>query len=235
MRFTLKSPLSPLSRLIGQAPTKAPWTTHREIGKLINRTEISAGILAGGEARRLGGVDKGLISCGNKPFANHLRETMQAHVAHILLSANRNLAKYVQIGFKPLPDKRDGYLGPLAGIETLLANCETEWLWLMPVDAILQPSTLLASLLKAQQESGDLKVAVKVDGRENPVCALLHKSQLASLSAALDADQRSVIRWLNNDVTWVDFHQEDNQWIWSVNTPQQLAQAEHQLLLRQKG
>lgn len=201
---------------------------------IINADDVTAGILAGGAARRLGGQDKGLISCSDKSFFYHVHETMRPHVAQILLSANRNLAEYRQMGFKPFPDTRDGYCGPLAGIEVLLANCETEWLWLMPVDAILQPSELLGRLIHAQHESGSLRVAVRVNGRENPVCGLLHKSQLTSVSAALDDGQRSVMRWLNNDVTWVDFHQEDNQWIWSVNTPQQLAQAE-QTLLRKQG
>jgi molybdopterin-guanine dinucleotide biosynthesis protein A len=200
----------------------------------INADDVTAGILSGGEARRLGGLDKGLICCADKSFIGRVHATMRPQVARILLSANRSLAEYRQLGFEPLPDKRSGYLGPLAGIETLLANCNTEWLWLMPVDAISQPSKLLACLVDAQQRSGVLRVAVRADGRENPVCALLHKSLLESVSAALDAKQQSVMQWLNDDVIWVDFHQEDTQWIWSVNTPQQLAQAEQTLLSQQR-
>lgn len=196
---------------------------------MIQKSNITAGILSGGEGTRLGGKDKGLISCANSPFVSHVHETMRAQVARLLLSANRNAADYQELGLHPLPDSRQGYMGPLAGVETLLTHCETDWLWMMPVDAISQPTELLAWLTEAQMESAKLRVAIRVNGRENPVCALLHKSQLESVSTALDADQRSVIGWLGDNVKWVDIHQEDEQWIWSVNTPQQLASATQQL------
>lgn len=199
---------------------------------MIDTSEITAGVLSGGQGSRLGGKDKGLISCANRPFVRYVHETMAANVAQFLLSANRNLPDYREIGFTPLPDLRQGYVGPLAGVETLLSHCQTDWLWLMPVDAICPPTELLSRLLDAQQSSAQKRVAVRVNGRENPVCALLHKSQLESVSAALDANHRSVLRWLGNEVEWVDFHQEENQWIWSVNTPQQLAKATDKLTKR---
>lgn len=196
---------------------------------MIKRSDISGGILSGGEGSRLGGQDKGLIRCANLSFVEHVHATMQSNVAQVLLNANRNFADYRSLGFDPIVDKRDGFFGPLAGIETLLAHCPSEWLWTMPVDSVDQPSSLLAQLVEAQHATGSQRVAVKVNGRENPVCALLHRSQLESVAKALDDGQRSVIRWLGKDVKWVDFHQEENQWIWSVNTPQQLALAEQQL------
>lgn len=60
--------------------------------------KISAVILAGGKARRMGGVDKGLQLYQGTPLFMHCYRRLRGQVAEISLNANRNQAVYAQSG-----------------------------------------------------------------------------------------------------------------------------------------
>ena len=56
--------------------------------------QISAVILAGGRATRLGGVDKGLQPLNGKPLVCHIVERLQPQVSPISLNINRSFEEY---------------------------------------------------------------------------------------------------------------------------------------------
>ncbi len=60
--------------------------------------EISAVILAGGLARRMGGVDKGLQLYQGVPLFWHCYQRLKNQVAEVAVNANRNQAIYRQSG-----------------------------------------------------------------------------------------------------------------------------------------
>jgi len=60
----------------------------------IHRTACSCIILAGGEGRRVGGNDKGLLPYKNKRLIEHVIERMSPQVTDIVISANRNIETY---------------------------------------------------------------------------------------------------------------------------------------------
>lgn len=61
-------------------------------------TQTSWVILAGGQARRMGGKDKGLIALDNKPLIQHVYERLSAQVSDIMINANRNQDTYSAYG-----------------------------------------------------------------------------------------------------------------------------------------
>ncbi|HDO34129.1 MAG TPA: molybdenum cofactor guanylyltransferase MobA, partial [Chromatiales bacterium] len=65
---------------------------------------ITGLILAGGRARRMGGRDKGLIPLAGRPLVEHVLSALRPQVATLLISANRNLARYRRCGVPVLPD-----------------------------------------------------------------------------------------------------------------------------------
>ena len=129
------------------------------------KATITGVILAGGQGRRMGGADKGLQELGGRPMAAHVLERLAPQVGAVLISANRNLERYAELGCPVLPDTLDGYAGPLAGLQAALAQATTPLLVTAPCDSPFLPADLVARLhdgLVAQQ--AELAVAC-ADGR----------------------------------------------------------------------
>ncbi len=57
----------------------------------IPSADITGLVLAGGLARRMGGIDKGLVDLGGKPMIEHVLAALRPQVGRLLINANRNL------------------------------------------------------------------------------------------------------------------------------------------------
>src|SRR5690242_7965081 len=89
----------------------------RRIPAMLGTAKKTTGIvLAGGPARRMGGVDKALASLGGRPMIKFVLERFAPQVDEILISANRNVEVYEAYGLRVLPDEYGGFAGPLAGL-----------------------------------------------------------------------------------------------------------------------
>ncbi len=72
-------------------------------------------ILAGGEARRLGGIDKTLVEIGGMAILSLILERLRPQLALVALGANGDPARFEQFGLPVLADHIRG-IGPLAGL-----------------------------------------------------------------------------------------------------------------------
>ncbi|MEJ7747239.1 MAG: NTP transferase domain-containing protein, partial [Luteimonas sp.] len=106
---------------------------------------VTLGILAGGQATRLGGIEKAWLQSDGIPHVLRLRDVFATQVKAIAVSANRNLSRYTQHGLQTVPD-HIADVGPLAGVDALLAMCQTPWLLTLPVDIVAVPADLLERL-----------------------------------------------------------------------------------------
>ncbi len=185
---------------------------------------ITGVILAGGQGRRMGGADKGLQELGGRPMAAHVLERLAPQVGAVLISANRNLERYAELGCPVLPDTLDGYAGPLAGLQAALAQATTPLLVTAPCDSPFLPADLVARLhdgLVAQQ--AELAVAC-ADGRAHRAFCLLRRELLPGLDAFLAAGERRVGLWhASLKVAEVDFSDEAGAF-GNINTTEDLAQ-----------
>jgi len=70
-----------------------------------------------------------------QPLVQHLVRRLRPQVGTILISANRNPEQYVHWG-RVVPDalELEGYLGPLAGLASVLDQISTPWALSCPVD-----------------------------------------------------------------------------------------------------
>lgn len=121
--------------------------------------KITLGILAGGRATRLGGLDKAWLHRDGVPLVLGWSRHFQTQVAQILISANAQLPRYAQKGLHALPDRirvddADPWHGPLAGIDALLAACTTDWLLTLPVDAQRLPDDYVEQLWQSRDADG---------------------------------------------------------------------------------
>jgi molybdopterin-guanine dinucleotide biosynthesis protein A len=158
--------------------------------------QITALILAGGKAARMGGADKGLVTYRGKPLVQHVGAVLRPQASTVLLSANRSHAGYRALGFEPLPDLRPGFPGPLAGIEAALAVCDTNFLLVCPCDTPHIPNDY-GSRLWRSLVAGQSGIAFAVDTQR---CHYLHMlisvTEASDLSGFLDSEHRAVRHWL---------------------------------------
>ncbi len=185
---------------------------------------VSALLLAGGQASRMGGHDKGLLDCDGQPLIARVLARIAPSVAGILISANRNLDRYRAYGYPVLADAQADYPGPLAGIARGLEHCATAWLWVIPCDAPQVDAQLLARLSAACRET-QLPAAVPIEaGQVQPTFALLHKDTLAGLRTYWDRGGRGMQEWLATlPAARVDCS-DHPEWFTNLNTPEELAE-----------
>lgn len=154
--------------------------------------DLSLGILAGGMATRLGGIDKGLaVVCGRPLIEWVLAGFAQFAPDRILISANRNPERYARHG-QVVADMDRSLGGPLIGVASLLHACPTARLLCVPVDCARPPPDLLERLLAADSDAA-CRVAVHADQPE-PLFAL-YSSALAASALQASAEGLGVAAW----------------------------------------
>ena len=97
-------------------------------------TTITGVVLAGGKARRMGGVDKGLLELNGKPLWQHVADALMTQLSHVVVNANRHQEIYQAGGLKVIEDSLADYPGPLAGMLSVMQQEAGEWFLFCPCD-----------------------------------------------------------------------------------------------------
>jgi len=156
------------------------------------RAPVAGVILAGGRGSRMGGQDKGWVIWQGRPLVEHVLERLLPQVDDVIISANRNVARYRGLGFPVVEDdhiRHGAYAGPLAGMLAGLERSTAAWVVCVPCDAPALPDDLVARLLAGA--GGDDAPALAVSGgRRQPVFCLLPRTLAPRLAQALSAGER---------------------------------------------
>lgn len=156
---------------------------------------ISGVVLAGGLARRMGGVDKGLIAFAGKPMVAHVLERLRPQVDEILINANREIEQYAAFAYPVIPDKIEGFAGPLAGLHRGMCAANHPFVMTVPCDSPFLPTDLAGRLLQAlQQADADLAVA-KTGTQVHPVFCLCRTNLKNHLQDYLQSGGRKIDAW----------------------------------------
>jgi molybdopterin-guanine dinucleotide biosynthesis protein A len=166
---------------------------------MIDPSEITGLVLAGGRGSRMGGVDKGLQVYRGMPLAMHALLRLGPQVGELMVNANRNLAAYESLGAPVWPDALPDYPGPLAGFLAGLERCTTTFLATVPCDSPHFPDDLVARLAAGlESHDADLAMAATVEGGElrlQPVFCLMHISVTESLVRFTTSGKRKIDAW----------------------------------------
>jgi molybdopterin molybdotransferase len=189
-------------------------------------SSISGLILAGGRGTRMGQVDKGLQPFRGKTMAAHVLERLAPQVAQVAINANQNQDTYAALGVPVWPDDLPGFMGPLAGMETGMRRCETEYLLTAPCDSPFLPPDLASRLLGAlREQDADLAFAVTQEPGQrpqpHPVFCLVKASLLPILSAYLAEGGRRMDGWYK-DLKAIEVLFEDADAFRNINTLDEL-------------
>ena len=192
---------------------------------------IAGVVLAGGQGRRMGGEDKGLVEVAGRPMVAHVLERLRPQVGALLINANRNRGRYAEIAGCPVvADRQGGYAGPLAGMASAMEAAGTRFVLTVPCDAPLVSAHLGARLHESLVENG-AELCVAHDGRRlQPVFALIDCSLLDSLLACLQSGERKIDRWYaQHRMATADFSDLPRSFS-NVNTPEERIALERALV-----
>lgn len=180
--------------------------------------QITGLVLAGGRGQRIGGADKGWVSYRGRPLIETVVERFAPQVGVLLISANRNLERYAALA-EVVTDADAGqaetFSGPLTGVLAALRRTRTDWLAIVPCDAPDLPCDLVARLVEAC--GAGAAACARVDGRLQPVFALVRRTSLPTLEAQFAAGGRAMHAWLESlAAVAVDF--DDNAAFRNINS-----------------
>ena len=186
----------------------------------ISPADITAVILAGGQGRRMGGIDKGLIEIDGRPLVEILIEKLRAQELGIIINANRNQSRYAGYGYPLAPDLLADYQGPLAGFASAMMAATTDFILTLPCDSpLLVPDYV--DRFRRNHDRNRAAIYVAHDGdRLQPVHALIRVDLLPSLQAFLDSGERKIDRWYaQHDFQQTDFSDCADMFR-NINTPE---------------
>jgi molybdopterin-guanine dinucleotide biosynthesis protein A len=187
-------------------------------------------ILAGGRATRMGGGDKGLLPLGTGTILDQVIDRLRPQVAGLALNANGDPVRFAFLGVPVLPDSVEGFAGPLAGVLAGLdwaAGEGAETIVTVAADTPFFPCDLVPRLqLAAEGMAHPLALAATPDGRQ-PTFGLWPVALRADLRAALAGGLRKVVQWTDAHGGRRALFDEGGDPFFNVNTPQDLARAQH--------
>jgi len=135
----------------------------------MTRTAI---ILAGGEARRMGGQDKGLIMLGGQRLIDLVVERLSVQVDRVILSGAHDYG----LGLDVLPDLDDGPKGPSAALFAAVRKYPSlDGFLTVPVDGPFFPAHLYERL------AGDTSAIAAGPDRDHPTFAYWNTAALRQL------------------------------------------------------
>ena len=199
-------------------------------------------ILAGGQASRMGGGDKGLLPLGDRSILDHVIARLRPQVAGIALNANGDAARFDGFNLPVLPDPIEGFPGPLVGVLAGLdwaAGEGAESIVTVAADTPFFPADLVAVLQgRATGMTHPLVLAATPRGEgektksmsrsgliRHPTFGLWPVALRDDLRAALHDGLRKVVIWTEKHDGREAVFEADSDPFFNVNTPEDLEQA----------
>lgn len=197
---------------------------------------ITGIILAGGQGRRMVNLDagsiptkpveKGLVNFWNQPMIAHVAQRLSAQVSEIIINANREVERYLALGYPVVQDSITGHAGPLAGLHAGMKAAKNPYILTAPCDSPLLAKDLASRLTTALIEN-DADIAVAKTGTQaHPVFCLCNRNLLPHLDSYLQNGGRKFDAWYSTlKVIEVSF--DDNPLAFAnINTPEDLIKLE---------
>ena len=190
-------------------------------------------ILAGGQATRMGGGDKGLLPLGGGTLLSAVISRLAPQVAELALNANGDAARFAGFDLPVLPDSIEGYAGPLAGVLAGLdwaAKQGADTIVTAAADTPFFPCDLVPHLLRASEGmTHPLVLAATPDAKRgtarHPTFGLWPVALRDDLRAALQGGLRKVVLWTDQHHGRIATFP-DEAAFFNVNTPEDLTKAE---------
>ena len=199
-------------------------------------------ILAGGQATRMGGGDKGLLRIGGKTLLDRVIDRLEPQVAACALNANGDASRFAGYDLPVIADSIDGFAGPLAGVLAGLdwaADQGADSIVTVAADTPFFPCDLVPRLLLAADDMAQPLVLAATKGaaktKSKSKSGLIRHPTFGLWPVALRDDLRrfvsdggaKVVIWTEqHDGREALFPTDAGDPFFNVNTPEDLAKAE---------
>ena len=185
---------------------------------MIDKTNITGIILAGGKSSRMGS-DKGFLTLNGATFISLIIEAIKPLVNDIIIVSN-NVA-YDQYGYKRVDDLIAN-AGPLAGIYSGLNHSETNRNLVLSCDVPSIKTFVLEKLIQSKNSNFDI-VQLQSQNKTMPLIALYKKQCMGTFLGLLQNGERRLrfaVEQLNTKTIMLNV--EFDQLVKNINTVEQL-------------
>jgi molybdopterin-guanine dinucleotide biosynthesis protein A len=190
-------------------------------------------VLAGGQARRMGGGDKARIRIGGATILQRVLASLKPQCQRVIINSNGDPARFADTGLPVVADSVPDFAGPLAGIlaglDWAAANApDCEWLLSVPGDCPFLPKDLVARLHAARVAAGAPLACARSGDWRHPVVALWPVALRDDLRRALvDEGLHKIEIWTaRHGVAIAEWPAAPVDPFFNVNTPEDAARAE---------
>lgn len=189
----------------------------------------TAAILAGGEARRLGRIDKSALVVGTTSILDRQLAMLRGLTPHILIvTSDRGRVQTTTAGVRVAVDRIPG-AGALGGVYTALEEAATEQVFVIGCDMPFVTASFVSHVVERGRDV-DVAVPRGTCGR-HPLCASYARHTAAHLRARIEAGALRVgdalegldVREIGPDE--VARFDPDGRLLLNVNTPDDYARA----------
>ena len=187
---------------------------------MIDKTNITGIILAGGKSSRMG-TDKGFLMLNGKSFMQHSIDALKPLVSEFIIVSNNT--DYDVFGVNRINDSIEN-AGPLAGIYSGLKESKTDYNLVLSCDIPLINSDVLRQLISAIDATSEV-IQIESNNRKMPLIALYSKSCKTKFERLLNAGERKLQFAVNQcNVKSISINKNEAKFTTNVNTQNELKQ-----------
>jgi molybdopterin-guanine dinucleotide biosynthesis protein A len=152
-------------------------------------------ILAGGQAKRMNGINKLLQQFDDQIQLIKIHQQLKSSVQQIWINSHRDYSIYQKIipSIHCYQDDDSGFLGPLMGMKSAWSHVQADYVLFIPCDVTFIPSKVVLKLHQALIKNPLAEVAyVEINGTALYPFCLVKRSSLSSFAMRLEQKQRSL-------------------------------------------
>lgn len=163
----------------------------------MKRSDLTLLVLCGGRGARVAGQDKPLLNFRGRPIIQHILAALDSVVGEVLISANRNISAYRNLGY-PVQSDEQPFQGPLAALASCASVINTPWVFVCPGDNPLIQKSIFERLLSACVKSENVfdMLLVRDSSRIQPLYFLAKVECLPTMQHAL-GNNRAMMSWID--------------------------------------
>ena len=183
--------------------------------------------LAGGQARRMKGLNKLLQKFDDQIQLIKIHQQLKSDVAQVWINSHRDYSIYQKI----IPiihcyqDDEQGFLGPLMGMKSAWSHVQADYVLFVPCDVTYIPPKVILKLHLALAKNSLAEVAyVEMNGTALYPFCLVKRSSLASFTHHLEQKQRSLKHCFADLHAQVAHFTNHALFFHSINSPDELQQ-----------
>ena len=194
-------------------------------------------VIAGGNAVRMGGLEKPLVHLRGRPLVDHVITRIRPQVARLALNVkDESAVLYRDTSAQDIPllaDSFGGAAGPLGGVLASLewaASNGSAWLATFPADTPFLPRDLVARL--GASTVGQAPAIAVAGGRLQALCALWPVDCRTALAEGVASGKFRSLWWTLEEFGAVRCQFDDEADFFNVNTDEDLGIAERMAAAR---